>query len=381
MSIAYRCVILAMFGTISSLRGADTAAPAKFRLVHVQVLEADGRPALHRDVYLRGWDRGALGPSADFEFPVGPDDLAKARTSGWIFTTDDHGRLTVRLGNFAGSKDKAGRPGWGVYALLVDQRPNEAGAVSQRFCYGPAKGRVHETDYPAEWGRILTLPPAGRALTMRVQTGFTLRGRLVDDRDHRTPLPNVTVTTWNDLGIDTHTGYGGQIFFHTATTDADGEFEIPHEYHNKLYFKLGGFPYGTGLWMTTRDDDRWIPQEEDIIDPPVNGDLRLEFGVLINQKFHYTGRVTDAAGKPVSDADVEAGISSQPKADTYADTHHFERTKTDADGKYDLAASSPWATFLTAEDKVHGHVDLAWPGYDSPPIPPGTYNLTFPAKP
>jgi hypothetical protein len=101
----------------------------------------------------------------------------------------------------------------------------------------------------------------------------------------------------------------------------------------------------------------------------------------MNQEFHYIGTVTDADGKLVPDADVVIGISSQPKAESWGDTHHFERTKTDAEGKYDLAASSPWGTFLEAEDKVHGRVDLKWPGYDSPPIPPGRYDLTFPVKP
>ncbi len=206
------------------------------------------------------------------------------------------------------------------------------------------------------------------------QTGFTFYGRLVDDRDHRTPLANVTVRTWNDLEIDTHTGLGGQIFLHSATTNSNGEFTIPHEYYNKLYVNLGG------LWMTT-EHNGWIRQDEDVINPPSENGLRLLFGVLMNQEFHYTGTVTDADGKLVPDADIVIGISSQPKAESWGDTHHFERTKTDAEGKYDLAASSPWGTFLEAEDKIHGRVDLKWPGYDSPPIPPGRYDLTFPVKP
>jgi hypothetical protein len=227
---------------------------------------------------------------------------------------------------------------------------------------------------PTEWGQPLPLPPAGIHITMCLHTGFTLYGRLVDDRDHRMPLPNVTVRTWNDLLIDTHTGFGGQIFLHEAVTDSNGEFQIPHEFNNKLYVNLGG------IWMTTLHD-AWVPQEEDIIDPPADNGLRLECGVVINEKFHYTGRVTDARGKPVADADVVVGISSQPKADSYGDTHHFERTKTNAKGMYDLAATSPWGTFLDAEDGTHGRVDLKWPAYDLPPIPPGRHDLSFPVKP
>jgi hypothetical protein len=355
---------------------ADTPAPAEFRLVHMQVLNADGSPAARRDVYLRGWDRRALGPCLGWssEFPSTTDDLKKARTSGWLFTTDHQGRVTVGIGDFAGWKDKACRPGWGIYGLLIDPGPNDAGAVSQRFWSGPSNEAPLEINWPPEWGQPLPLPPEGLHLTMCLHTGFTFYGRLVDDRDHRTPLPNVTVITWNDLMIDTHTGFGGQIFAHSATTNSNGEFQISHEYYNKLYMRMGG------LWMTTQHDG-WIPQEEDIIDPPADNGLRLACGVLINQKFHYTGTISDAEGKPVADADVVIGISSQPKAESYGDTHHFERTKTDAEGRYDLAASSPWGTFLETEDKFHGRVDLKWPGYDSPPIPPGRYDLTFPAKP
>jgi hypothetical protein len=289
-------------------------------------------------------------------------------------TTDARGRVTVRIGDFAGWEDKEGRPGWGVYGLVIEPGPNDAGAVSQRFWSGPPDESPLERNWPPEWGQPLPLPREGLHLTMCLHKDFTFYGRLVDDRDHRTPLANVTVRTWNDLQIDTPTGFGGQIFAHTATTNSNGEFEIPHEYCNKLYVDLGG------LWMTT-EHDGWIPQEEDVLDPPADNGLRLEFGVLINQTFHYTGIVTDAQGQPVADADVVIGISSQPKAESWGDTHHFERAKTNAEGKYDLAASSPWGTFLEAEDKVHGRVDLKWPGYDSPPIPPGRHDLTFPGKP
>jgi hypothetical protein len=324
--------------------------------------------------YLRGWDRNALGPEVFLfpEFPASRKEWAEARSSGWLFTTDKQGRFTVRIGDFAVANDDA-PPGWGTYALVINPGSNDAGAVSQRFWSGSADQSTSERNWPPEWGQPLPLPPEGLTLTVRLHRGFTFRGTLVNDRNHRTPLRNITVTTWNDLGIDTHTGYGGQIFYHSATTNAEGGFKIPHEYDNKLYVKTGG------LSMTTQHHG-WVPQKEDTIDPPKGNELRLQIGALINQQFHYTGRVTDAEGKPVAGADVVMGISSQPEAESWGDYHHFEQTRTGSDGKYDLAATSPWGRFLSAEDKVHGRVDLNWPGYDSP-IPPGSYNLTFPAKP
>jgi hypothetical protein len=371
-----RVLVLPALGAALHTFAIDDPGRETFRLVRMQVLNADGSAAVHRDVYLQGWDRRATGPllGQAFESFITSNDRLKARKSGWLFTTDDQGKVTVRIGDFAGWKDDAYRPGWGTYGLLINPGPNDSGAISQRFCADPSNEASPNMDGSPEWGQPLPLPPEGVSLTMRLQPGFTLYGRLVDNRDHRTPLPKVSVVTWNDLQIDTHTGFGGQVFAHSTTTDANGEFQIPHEFRNKLYVRLGG------LWMTTLHNE-WIPQEQDVIDPSGENAMRIEFGVLVNQKFHYTGRVTDSAGKPVADADVVVGISSQPKAESYGDTHHFERTKTDADGKYDLAATSPWGTFLEAEDTIHGRIDLIGHGYDSPPIPPGRYDLNFPAKP
>jgi hypothetical protein len=371
-----RGLVLVALGVASHAFATDSSGQETFRLVHMQVLNADGTPAVRRDVYLQGWDRRAMGPLLvqAFDSMVTSNDLSEARKSGWLFTTDDQGRITVRLGDFAGWKDQGGRPGWGTYGLVINPGSNDAGAVSQRFWFGAPNEAPPNTNWPPEWGQPLPVPPEGLSFTMCLHLGFTLYGRLVDDRDRRTPLPNVTVTTWNDLGIDTHTGYGGQIFARHATTNSNGEFQISHEFRNKLYVRF------SGIWMTTLHN-KWDPQEQDVINPPGDDGLRLEFGVLVNQKFHYTGRVTDGAGKPVADADVVVGISSQPKAESYGDTHHFERTKTDADGNYNLTATSPWGTFLEAEDKIHGRVDLEWPGYDSPPIPPGRYDLSFSAEP
>jgi hypothetical protein len=372
--IAWGLVLMAL-GVEPHAFAIDDSGHETFRLVRMRVLNADGSSAVHRDVYLQGWDRRAIGPllGQAFDSFITSNDRLEARKSGWLYTTDDQGKVTVRIGNFAGWKDQADRPGWGTYGLLIDPGPNDSGAVSQRFWSGPSNEAPPNMDWPPEWGQPLPLPSEGLSLAMCLHPGFTLYGRLVDNRDHRTPLPNVSVVTWNDLEIDTHTGFGGQVFTHSAITDTNGEFQIPHEFRNKLYVRL------SGVWMTTLHNE-WIPQEQDVIEPSGDNGMRIEFGVLVNQKFHYTGRVTDVAGKPVVDADVVVGISSQPNADSYGDSHHFERTKTDADGKYDLAATSPWGTFLEAEDKIHGRVDLKWPGYDSPPIPPGLYDLSFLAK-
>jgi protocatechuate 3,4-dioxygenase beta subunit len=133
--------------------------------------------------------------------------------------------------------------------------------------------------------------------------------------------------------------------------------------------------------MTTNQGGKWVVQEDDVLAPPDDQGVRVTMGIIVNPEFHYTGSVKDAQGLPVAGAEVVLGTPSQPKADSWDDSHRFGRTTTDAHGQYDLSASSPWGTFLEAEDKTHGRVDLKWPGYDSPPIPPGRYDLVFPAKP
>ena len=361
---------------VSCSSRATTAESETFRVIHLHVLQPDGQPAFHRDVELRGLDRRALGPIPFLnEFaPATSDQTRKACEQGWLFTTDDHGDITARIGNFAGWKDESGRPGWGTYIFVVQPGPDDAGATSQRFWTYDSTDAKNLWWNGGEWGQPLPLPPEGFHLTMSLQNGFTLYGKLADDRDHRTPVPGVNISTWNDLHVDTHTGYGGEIFQHAAVSDANGEFKILHLFHARLYLTMDA------LWMTT-EHDGWPTQPEHALDAPLDQGLRITCGVLVHPAFHYTGTVTDVQGQPVAAADVVAGISSEPKAETYGDTHHFERTKTDAQGHYDLAASSPWGTFLEAEDPTHGRVDLAWPGYDSPPIPPGKYDLIFPAIP
>jgi hypothetical protein len=356
----------------------DTPSADTYRLVHVQVLGADGKPAVHRDIYLRGWDRRALGPF--LAWPPGSDfhgsQLTDASKHGWLYTTDDHGDASVRIGDFAGWKQEVELPGWGTYALLVAPGPDDAGGVSQRIWCGAAGDSMGNFYDGSDWGDPLPLPSEGMSISMALHPGFTLYGRVVDNHNHHTPLANVTVTTSDDLGVDTHTGYGGEIFSHSAITDSNGEFQIPHLYAAaKLHLDF------SALWMTTNIGGKWRAQGEHVLNPPNGSSLRLDFGLNSQPDFHFTGTVTDARGQPVAGADVVVGISSTPKAENYGDTHHFERTTTDAQGHYDLAASSPWGTFLEAEDKTHGRVDLKWPGYDSPPIPPGKYDLTFPVIP
>jgi hypothetical protein len=353
----------------------DTASTAEtFRVVHLHVLTADGKPAANRQVELRGFDRRELGPLPFLGDTASAtkDDFAQAQRSGWLFTTNSKGVVTVPIGDFAGWQDKEDRPGWGTYTLVIPPGPNDAGGVSQRFWTYDAKDSQNLWWNGGEWGQPLPLPPEGLQLTIALQKGYTLYGQLVDDRDHRTPVPGVNISTWNDLGVDTHTGYGGQIFQHAAVTDANGEFKIEHLYHARLHLEMDA------LWMTT-EHNGWQAQPEHWLDAPNETGLRINCGVLIHPLFHYTGTVTDAEGKPVAGADVTGGISSEAMPTDWGDDHHFEHAATDAQGHFDLAASTPWCRFLSAEDKTHGRTDFEDKPSGAEVLPPGRYDMQFSA--
>jgi hypothetical protein len=377
-------VILILVSHVDLARGADASpAPLAYRLVLAQIFGVDGRPAAHRDVCLRGWERRCLGPLLGWPPGTGFSgeaiDQAELRRDGWLYTTDAEGKVTVRIGDFAGWEQPHELPGWGIYALLVAPGPVDAGGVSQRFCAcAPKEDLASQNRFYGfgEWGALLPVTPEGLHVTMALNEGYTLHGQVVSADEAHRPLPNVVVNTYNDLAVDTHTGMGGEVFLSSATTDDRGEFTMEHLYFAQLHLEFGG------LWMSTKRGDAWQVQETGTLAAPERDNAEnIEFGVELHPNFHYTGTVTDAQCQPVEGAEVVAGISSHPRADTWVDSHHFERTTTDAQGHYDLAASSPWATFLEAEDKPHGRVDLESPGYDSAPIPPGKYDLAFPATP
>jgi hypothetical protein len=366
-------VLLLSFLHRANAMGAD---PETFRVVHLHVLQPNGQPAAHRDVELRGLDRRALGPipflSDTGEKPS--DEVQKARQEGWLFTTDEHGDITAPIGDFAGWKDAGERPGWGTYILVVQPGPDDAGAASSRFWTYDSTDSKHLFWNGGEWGQPLPLPPEGLRLTMALQEGYTLYGKLVDDRDHRTPVPNVSIATWNDLGVDTHTGYGGEIFGHSVVTDAQGDFHISHLYHARLHLRMDA------LWMTT-EQNGWQTQQEHSLEPPADMALRITCGVLLHPVFHYMGTVTDAQGRPVAGADVIAGISSEPTPSTYEDEHNFEHATTDKQGHFDLAASTPWCRFISTEDKAHGRVDFGDVQEQDASYPPGRYDMQFPETP
>jgi hypothetical protein len=101
--------------------------------------------------------------------------------------------------------------------------------------------------------------------------------------------------------------------------------------------------------------------------------------------YHYFGTVTDEAGKPQAGLVVMAGVSSAPVAEEYSDTHHFESTKTDAEGKWTLEASAPYVRFFDIRKDEKSDESLGGEGYENDAFDlaaPGEYSLKLkPAGP
>lgn len=343
--------------------GEKPGGAENFREVRGLVLGMDGRPAADRTVHLVGLSRGAQ------HFPSEP-----TREAGWDFRTDAEGRFTAKLGGFRAAEKDDGRPGWGIYALVVDPEGREAGAVSPKILNFEANGAEAGAD---EWGSPVALPPAGLDLTLRIQKGVTLIGRVLDYSDPTKPLANVTVETYNDLHADTHTGRGGEIYRRRATTDENGQFAIAQIYPGAFSVAVG--EDGEVSWLRTLQNGKWVDDVLDTITLSPDGEVgRLEIQAAARPLFRYFGKVADKSGKPVAGAKVTYGVSYRREPQTWEDYHSYRSTESKRDGTYEIFLATPWIRGMDAEAQGYQRVDR-WKDDDSS-YAPGEYGFELELK-
>jgi hypothetical protein len=351
-------VLLLMVGAFGDVRAG--AAPEIFRNIRVHVVDSHGHFAPQRKIRLVGLERWSLVSSEDKAAPF------------WNFVTDNKGNCVVPIGDFAGWEANEVRPGWGVYALVVESGKEDAGGVSSRFWFDNAP--THHYDpanmkWAPEWGAILPVPAAGLDLTIMLLRGFTLKGRVVDDQHPEKPLSGVEVRTANDLHADTHTGFGGQILGGYAKTDALGNFVIPHQFPQALRLDIE-----PTIWLKTRIDGKWEDQVKTVVDPPAKGDVvNVEIGATREARFKYFGRVLDAENRPVANVSVTLGVSSNPDSalETWFDEHDSLQTSTKRDGSYEIVSPTPWGRWLSATMPDQSRLQYQLPEM----LPPGKYDL------
>ena len=371
---------LFLIAAIPLAAGAEPSAsvPANpaFRTIGVQVFDLDGAPAAGRHAHLIGLSRGSFRPADG-----GP------ALADWDFTTDAQGRFSVRLGEFNTSDDKAERPGWGTYAVIVDGAGKDAGAVSSQFIAAAKPEKPDEPPSDWEWGPTLSVPPQGLRLVLHAKKGLVLEGHVHDLAHPGRPLAGIAIYANNDLYAQSHTGSGGEIFTQSAVTDAHGAFTIRHIYPVKFYVGVGaphgfrnGEPQHKGYWIKTKSHGRWKEEVRDEIRPGKKKTVRLDILATAEPSFVYHGRVVDEQKRPLAGAEVGFAISYHPKQTvTFEDDHSYPSTKTDAKGDYSLTLGTPWLRGITVDAKGYARASN-WTQSDAPTVGPGRYDFTLHRK-
>ncbi len=345
------------------------------RLIRGVVLNVDGSPAAGRQVSLIGLSRGAMRGDRD-----------EQSLKGWDFTTDKEGTFTASLDG-AGKRDpKDPRPGPGTYVFVVFPSDTDAGAVSPHLLNYDKRPSWYGEE-SKDWGKYLLVPPSGMGLRLQIMKGVTLKGRVVKYPEGKEPFVGVGVNTFSDLYAESHTGYGGEVFLHSAVTDAHGNFVISHIYPAKFFISLC-WDYGNrggtwdAIWLKTKiAKEPWIFDANDGQTPRAGqGVVELEIMAAEKPSFRYSGVVKSGAGAPVAGAEVTFGVSHRKAPRTWGDYHHYEETVTKQDGSYEVLLSTPWVRGMAIEAAGYERADL-WVDEENRALQPGAYNFVLKRQP
>ena len=383
-------IIVCLAAAFEHAASARTTAKWRFRSLHVRVLDKDRRRVAGAKVQLRGLDRDAIGTLSERETSkLGLFEKAR-KYQGWDFTADRSGEFTARFGKFR-EYDYAHAtgieaPGFGEF-YFVAEKEGSAGAVSSMIAnYSKEEAQFHQDEDNrygeyCEWMhedyRRLVLDDRSErdeGLVLRFQRGLALSGQVIDSQEK--PIPGATIRLFHDLHADTHTGYGGEIFERTMTTDGAGRFQFAHVYPNTFYLDLDR----AGYWIRTRVRRRWVEGRADEITPREDESLiELLLIAADESPYRYRGRVTDEQGRPIAGAKVSVYASLHSPSRTFEDDHdHHIAARTGADGVYDLGADSPYVRYFTIEADGFENGDES--GDDDDLYSPGRYDFTLKRK-
>jgi hypothetical protein len=388
ISLVILCWAVA-FGHGASAR---TTAKWRFRTIRIRVVDEDGRRAAGAKVQLRGMDRDAIGALSERETSkLGLLEQAR-KYQGWDFTTDRNGEFIARFGKFReydyAQATGIEAPGFGEF-YFVAEKEGSAGAVSPMIAnYSREEAQFHQDENDrygeyCEWMHedyrrhvLNDRSEPGEVLVLRFQRGLVLSGQVIDLQEK--PVPGATIRLFHDLHADTHTGYGGEIFERTMTTDDAGQFQFAHVYNNTFYLDLD--LDRAGYWIRTRVRQRWVDGSADEITPRKNeSSIQLLLIEVDESPYRYRGRVTDEQGQPIAGAKVSVYASLHSPSRTFEDDHgHHSDARTGADGTYDLGADSPYVRYFTVE--AAGFENGGESGDDDDLYSPGRYDFTLKRK-
>jgi hypothetical protein len=342
------------------------------REFRVTLLDERGQPAIGVPVELYGMRRGGRWPALDHD----PD--SQSRDPWWSFTTDDAGKIVARFAVSEKPWDYYGVPREGRFYFVVDL-PDGRRAVSAPIFHGVTRERAHEekeNEWDAHANDEQYFTDETEDITLYLRKGRTVTGVVVTPDGK--PLQGRTISAIHDLHIESRTGFGGDVFTASATSDTEGKFKLENVYPAACSLSMEG----EGHWSRTQvalrsaegSSTRWIGASLTL--PELSHDTSVNLRIEVSPEapgYRYFGTVTDPAGKPLTGLLVVAGVSHSPTPETWGDSHKFENAITDASGRWEIQASGPWVRFfdvrpiefgdsLGGEDYEGDGVGLAAPG-------------------
>ncbi|HSI64101.1 MAG TPA: hypothetical protein VLE43_13320 [Candidatus Saccharimonadia bacterium] len=344
----------------------------KVREMKISLLDEAGSLMPAATVELYSMERGGRSPDLEStsKEPANP---------WWTFTTDNKGMLVARFPVTHDAWDES-VPNQGDF-YFVAQLPDGRKAMSPRIFHDMDREAAREYE-PNEWEatqeRVFT-DETGE-LTMQLTKGHTITGVLLTTEGK--PLGKKTISATHDLHIQSHTGYGGDIFSVKATTGEDGRFTLEHVYPVDCTFAIEGEGHWARTQVTLKSKEqnsvRWVESAPSVASLPLDTSISLKIEVAPKAPtYRYHGQVVDGNGKPLPGLVVTAGVSFHDTPETYADSHHFDTTTTDASGHWTLDVESPWVRFLDVRIKEHEE-PLYSEDYESDDVglaAPGEYNF------
>lgn len=367
-----RILILLLVLAATSIRAEEPV----FRVIRGTVLNIDGTAAMDREVRLIGLSR-----TFSRSYSETNDTIV------WNFKTDQQGRFLARMGCYGVDEARPNLPGWGVYAFVVCPTDDDAGAVSSILIHSEKPKEFLTRRGREEWGDLQPTVAGELSLTLQIKEGVSLKGTIRDYAYPERPLEGIEVVTFNDLYSDSHTGRGGEIFFRSAVTDAEGNFEIEHVFPARFYVNLESSNWSQndstdeGYWLKTNVNGTWLEDALDVVNLREDGTVPpLEILAARKPLFHYKGKIQDEAGVPVAQATITFGISYHAQPHTHADYHSYRRAETKSDGTYAIDLPTPWVRGMSVENPAFQRVDHWEENNEAPSFQPGLYDFVMKPK-